>query len=57
MSYYCKNVKKEGYDWICFCPENNKTAKETISQLYNGWIVEHIKLIFLATTINVSGLS
>jgi hypothetical protein len=45
MSYYCKNVKKEGYDWICFCPENNKTAKETISQLYNGWIVEHIKYV------------
>lgn len=45
MSYHCKNINKSGHDWICLCPSDNNTAKDTIKKMYNGWIINHIEIV------------
>ena len=38
MSYSCKNRDPRSYEWICLCPAKGKSAKETIPNLWNGYV-------------------
>lgn len=35
----CKNIKN--IDWICFCPDESKSAKERLIKIYNSWLSEY----------------
>lgn len=43
MSYSCKNRDPDVREWICFCPDKGKTAKETIPHLWNSWAQNAIR--------------
>ena len=43
MSYSCKNRDPYVNEWICFCPDKGKTAKETIPHLWNSWAQNAIR--------------
>lgn len=44
MNYNCKNRDHSCYDWICFCPVNGSSYKETLERLNNVYIQELIEL-------------
>lgn len=37
----CKN--KNYYDWVCLCPNGNKSAKQHLCELYNSWLSEYAR--------------
>ena len=43
MSYNCPNRDPYSGEWICFCPSKDKSAKEHLSKLFNGWIIPLIE--------------
>jgi hypothetical protein len=47
MSYSCKNRDPDVREWICFCPDKGKTAKETIPNLWNSWAQDQIRKLQL----------